>query len=113
MTDTLDKTIQKFNLQFDEKTRMPIEIPNIGRNGLADLFNELGFKTGVEIGVRDGEYSEILCKAIPGVKLYGVDPYEPHAGYRDITRRSTFERNLEIAHERLDKFPEYEFIREY
>jgi hypothetical protein len=92
---------------------MPVEIPNIGRNGLADLFHELSFKTGVEVGVRDGEYSEILCKANPDVKLYGVDPYEYHKGYRDITRQSTFDRNWNIAHDRLRPFSKYEFIRDY
>jgi hypothetical protein len=112
-TATLDYILNKFGLVFDERSRMPVEIPNIGRNGLADLFRELQFKVGVEIGVRDGEYSEILCKANPDLKLYGVDPYEPHHGYRDITRQSTFDKNWEMAHDRLRPFPEYEFVKDY
>lgn len=45
------------------------------RNDLAIHFNELGFKTGAEIGVLGGTYSEILCKANPTLKLYCVDSW--------------------------------------
>ena len=45
---------------------------------LAKHFNKLGFKKGAEIGVADGRYAEILCKEIPGLELYAVDPYAPY-----------------------------------
>jgi predicted O-methyltransferase YrrM len=40
---------------------------------LAEYLNELGFKKGAEVGVFGGYYSEILCKAIPGLDLTCVD----------------------------------------
>ena len=36
---------------------------------LAKYFQTLDFRTGAEIGVKDGHFSEILCQNIPGLKL--------------------------------------------
>jgi len=111
--NTLRHILDKFGLSYDDHTRMPIEIRDFNREGLAELFNELGFKIGVEVGVRDGSYSEMLCRKIPDLTLYGVDPYEPHKGYRDHVRKSTFEGFERVAHEKLDRYPDYHFIRDY
>jgi len=43
---------------------------------LAEYFNELGFKTGAEIGVAGGSFSKTLCQKIPGLKLYCIDVWE-------------------------------------
>lgn len=43
--NTLDYILKKFNITFDEKTQMPIEISNFGRDKMASLFSELDFKT--------------------------------------------------------------------
>lgn len=51
------------------------------RLALADYFAKQGFKVGAEIGVWSGYYSEILCKAIPNLKLYCIDSWTPYAGY--------------------------------
>lgn len=99
--NTLDYILNKFSLGFDDSTRMPIEIPDIGRNGLAKLFHELGFKSGAEIGVLEGEYSEIICKANPEAKLYSIDPWVPHRGYTDFMRKETFEKAYAAAKARL------------
>jgi predicted O-methyltransferase YrrM len=42
---------------------------------LAKYFGKLGFKTGAEIGVKTGRYSEILCQNIPGLKLVCIDTW--------------------------------------
>ena len=47
---------------------------------LAKHFNKQGFKYGAEIGTADGRYAEILCKEIPGLQLYCVDPYMKYEG---------------------------------
>ncbi|MEK7117080.1 MAG: class I SAM-dependent methyltransferase [Patescibacteria group bacterium] len=56
-------------------TKLPIEIPSIDRRYLADLFRELDFKIGAEIGVLSGDYSKILCEANPELKLYCIDSW--------------------------------------
>jgi len=88
--DTLDYILTKFNLRADTR-RFPIEIPNIGRDGLAELFAELGFRVGVELGVERGLYSEVLCKANPDVLLYAVDSWLHYEGYRDHVDQNKFD----------------------
>lgn len=102
--------IDKFNLKADKS---PVEIPNFGRDQLAELFNELGFKLGVEIGVERGRYSETLMKANPELTLYGIDPYKAYKGYTDFVRQSTIEKNKAEAHERLKPFKNYHFIEQF
>lgn len=46
------------------------------RRELALLFAELGFTEGAEIGVNAGFYSQTLCKEIPNLKLFCIDPWD-------------------------------------
>lgn len=111
--DTLEYILEKFKLSFDGTTKMPIEIRDFDRESMASMFNELGFKIGVEVGVRDGGYSFILCRDIPGLKLYGIDPYEVHEGYLDHTLQSSLDKFEKIAREKLAPYPTYDFIKDY
>lgn len=111
MNATLDYILNKFKLSCDDKTRLPIEIPDFGRNQLADLLHELDFKTGVEVGVAAGVYSEVIAKANPQMKLLGIDPYAPLAGYKDYQRPATFEKFKAEARARLEPFSNYEFVQ--
>lgn len=108
--NTVDYLLKRYNLTFDDKTRMPLEIPNVGRTTLAEWLNELDYKIGVEVGVASGEYSEAICKANPQMRVYGVDPYSPQKGYRDYTKSSTFEKFHEEAQARLAAYNNYEFV---
>jgi predicted O-methyltransferase YrrM len=71
------------NLKIWEKFRIKRgdNLPLTGwagtRDMLGELFFELGYKVGAEIGVQAGIFSAVLCKAIPGLKLYCVDPWTP------------------------------------
>lgn len=98
--------LKKFEITKIPGHHQPIEIPNIGRWGLAGLFAELGYKRGVEVGVQAGEYSEVLCKSIPGLELFCVDPWKAYKGYRDFVRQDRIDGFLREAHERLDRFNE-------
>ena len=108
--DALKYIENKFKL--DLNSRLPIVIPDIGRNGLAELFREIGFKSGAEIGVREGEYSEILCRANPGLKLFGVDPYTNYKGYRDHIKNESFDDYYETAKARLASY-NFEFVKKF
>ncbi len=57
-----------------------VEIPGAGRNDFARFLFEEGFRVGVEVGVNQGEYGIILCKA--KLKVYGVDCWENYDGYK-------------------------------
>jgi len=79
--NTLDYILKKYNI--DPNAESPIKWP-YRRTELAKLFHELGFKTGAEIGVDRGMYSQILSEANPGVKLYCIDPWKVYNQYDDI-----------------------------
>jgi len=66
--------IEKYSI--DDHGEKFIEIPNMNREDLAVLFSELNFMTGAEVGVKQGVYSEILCKANPNINLYSIDGWE-------------------------------------
>lgn len=97
--DTLDYILNKYGLTVGH--RMPIEIPNVGRDDLAKLFAELGFRIGAEIGVQQGAYSEVLCQSNPGLELYCVDAWTAYEGYREYVTQATIDRFYEQAQARL------------
>ena len=72
---TLEYVLGKFGVRPRPGSSKPMEVPDFGRDDLAGLFAELGFTTGVEIGVKEGKYSEVLCKANPNLLLYSIDPW--------------------------------------
>jgi hypothetical protein len=74
------------------------------RKDLAGYFRDLGYKVGAEIGVANGDYSETLCKEIPGLKLYCVDLWQPYEAYTDYQRKSTFNKMLENTKKKLSKY---------
>jgi len=47
------------------------------RDTLAQLFADLGYKRGAEVGVQRGTYSRILCGCNPGLHLLCVDTWAP------------------------------------
>lgn len=55
---------------------MPLAGRVATRQALAEVFCELGYKNGVEIGTGDGTYAEILCKANPELNLKCIDNWE-------------------------------------
>jgi predicted O-methyltransferase YrrM len=83
--DSLAYILSKYGL--DTRQHMPIEIPNVGRAQLAELFRELGYTRGVEVGTEAGKYAETLCKANPGLQLTCVDVWQTYDGYRDYDGR--------------------------
>lgn len=110
--ETLDYIVQKYNLNLNVR-RMPIEIPNVGRNNLAELFAELDFKSGAEIGVEQGVYSEVLCKANLQATVYGVDPWQSYKGYRDHISQSKLDGFYETTRKQLVPYDNYRLIRKF
>lgn len=82
---------------------MATKVKGFKRGNLAKKFRDMGFTCGAEIGVADGRYSEYLCKTIPDLKLWCVDPWEPYKGnnrYLGYSRRD-HRPNEELARERM------------
>lgn len=107
MTNTFDYILKKYNIKTDV-----IEIPNADRNDLAQLFHELDFKYGAEVGVAAGAYSKTIMEKNPQLaEMYGIDPYMPYSGYKDYVRTSTFNTLEEDAKFRLSMYDNYKFIK--
>lgn len=67
----------KFQVKEGEPLPHTGLIENTNRQHLAELFFELGYKVGAEIGVLRGDYSEVLLKSNPNLKLFCIDPWAP------------------------------------
>ena len=61
------------------------------REQFPELFAQLGFRSGAEIGVRRGVFSVKICKRNPELKLYCVDPWLAYQRYRQDTQDEIYE----------------------
>ena len=105
--DTLNHILSSyFNTYYDnlDFIRSPLEIQNLNRNDLAQIFSDLHFKSGAEIGVEQGVYSEVLLKANPNLYLHCVDAWQAHQGYKDHTNQEKLDKFYHITCDRLKKF---------
>lgn len=82
-----------------------IVIPDCGRDELPEFFKDKGYKVGVEIGVYRGWYTKKLC--IPGLKIYGIDPWIGYKGYHE-NRRGFVKRSEALYKEAQDKVKGYD-----
>ncbi|MBI2593035.1 class I SAM-dependent methyltransferase [Candidatus Daviesbacteria bacterium] len=88
----------------------PAEIPDSFRNDLPELFKELGFKVGAEIGVYRGEFTEKFCRA--GLKMYAIDPWIGYKGAgRSEKAQDMQDYNFECAKKTLSQYKDCTLIR--
>ena len=106
---TLDYIVNKYNI--DLKNRSPFWINCNRLTDLPQLFKELNFKVGAEIGVLKGQYSEILCQALPDTKIYSIDPWVYYPVYKNFRRAHNYEPLYQEAKQRLSVYPNNEIIR--
>jgi len=102
--DPLQYVLDRWAVKLEPRQKLPLDIYTMSRDDLAVLFHELGYRTGVEIGVERGLYSEVLLSSNPDLNLYLVDPWKAHREYRDHTSQSKLTRFHEEAQERLKQF---------
>ena len=108
---TLEYIKNKYNLNLDQ--RMPIEIPNVGRNEMIKWLSEdeLNFENLIEVGVAGGEYSRLICENNIFANIYGIDPWKKYREYSDYRKETTFMKMEEDARNRMKDFPNYTFIK--
>lgn len=108
---TLDYIKTKFNLDLNGPN--PVIIPNFGRDNLADLFRELNFKRGAEIGILGGDYSEVILKANPDVEFYGIDPWNLYRDYKDYRTQNELDAYRDAAFKIYAQFPKATILEKY
>lgn len=89
-----DYFLNKFNINLPRKS--PIELPGFHREDLPNVYKELGFKVGAEIGVFKGEYT--LKMAEVGLKIFAIDPW---TAYHDFPDQNVMDGFYEETKERL------------
>lgn len=109
--NTLDYLSLKYNLDLTKPS--PIEIANVGRNDLVHWLQELDFKVGVEVGVAEGAYSEIICRANPQMQVYGIDPWADYVNYNIYTKTNELKNMYNLATKRLAPYSNYKIIRAF
>ena len=87
----------------------PYWIPDSSRDALPEFFMQLGFKTGVEIGVDEGEYTESFAKA--GLIIYGVDPWKVYEDYNNRENQPELDSKYDHTRIRLAPYPNGNIIR--
>lgn len=65
-------------LKGREADKQPVSLPTYPRAALAELFYDLGFTKGVEIGTLSGRFAQVLLEANPELTLWCVDPWKPY-----------------------------------
>lgn len=86
------------------------DIPDCSRDDLPELFKELGLKRGVEIGVYEAKFTEVLAKS--GLEIYGVDPWRNYDDYDNLRNKEVMDNQYEKVKEKLGKYDNCKIIRE-
>lgn len=113
-TALTDYLIRKFQIPSHRlRGPMPIELRDFHRDDLARLFAELGFNRGVEVGVAEANFSEILCKANPNLELLCVDPWHAYSGNPQNKSKEKNEYALNEAKRKLAPYPNVKLDMRY
>ena len=86
-----------------------IEIPDCSRSDLPQLFVDLGFKAGAEIGVERGLFSEELARV--GLTLHSIDPWLHCPAWPHQQGQRRMEQMYEDAKARLAPYENCTMIR--
>ena len=86
----MHKTIMEMFETRDKWTPLPFGVRR-NRNYLGKLFYENGLNRGAEIGVRNGDFSKILCEANPNIELWCVDPWVRYGAYKQESQDQRYE----------------------
>lgn len=80
----------------------------IGRECIAELFKDLGYKYGAEIGVKGGRNSRMIAKTIPGLKLLCVDPWRE----KMLSNAKKRLKNYDVTYMRMTSMEAVEQIKD-
>jgi len=107
--ETIEYLIKKFNI--DCKNPSPFRVVCDRVEMLPDIFKELGFTSGIEIGVLEGYYSEILCQRLPDTQIYSVDPWKFYKIHNNFRRAKVYEPMYQSVVKRLMPYKNSHIIR--
>lgn len=78
-----------------KKKGTPFKIANVSRDELPQMFKDMGFKTGAEIGVDHGDFTAKFADA--GLKMNAVDPWAGRDKlFQQVRTRFAKNRNVNV-----------------
>ncbi len=92
-----DKILARYG--FDQSQKSPLIVKRSRWKELPELFRELGYKTGAEIGVLKGDFSLTLCRA--GLHVYAIDAWQWYSTYKDFRKQAHLDAYEAEAREKL------------
>lgn len=75
-----DYFINKYNIKLPRRLPVVIELPFM-RDKFPEIFKELGYSVGVEVGVFKGEYTLDFANA--NLKVFTIDPWSAYHDFPD------------------------------
>jgi hypothetical protein len=108
----IDYIVKKYNIDLSQR-RIDgyVVIPHMRRTNLAELFAELGYKSGVEIGVLAGKYSEVLCRANPNAQIYSIDSWTSYPEFPDFFEENSLSNYYNYAVKLLAQYKNNKIIK--
>ena len=82
-------------------TGSPKIIPGMFRHNMYELFAELGYTIGCEVGLFRGRNARTMFRSIPGLKLYGIEAYAAQPYSTRHKNEPRYDRNRMMALSRL------------
>jgi predicted O-methyltransferase YrrM len=82
-------------------TGTPKVAPGMLRQNLYQLFNQLGFKIGAEIGLFRGRNARQMFREIPDLKLYGIEAYADQPTSTRHKNVPRYDRNRRMMQDRM------------
>ena len=98
----LDYLVKRYKIDLPGK--MPVFIPGDRNIDFPEMFKELEFKLGAEIGTEKGIYAETLVKDNPSLKLFCIDPWKAYEGYREHVNQENLDGFYNETKQRLAKY---------
>ncbi|MBI2634987.1 MAG: class I SAM-dependent methyltransferase [Parcubacteria group bacterium] len=108
--DTLNFICNRYKIDLNE-TSSPIKIPVSRWHDMGCLFNDLGFRKGVELGVYRGNFTSRIAKKAPNLELIGVDAWTAYPGYNDYDAKDLENEAYVEAMARTKGYKNVKFIK--
>jgi hypothetical protein len=107
--NALEYIVKKFNIDSNKPSPFLVNFDRL--TDLPALFSEVGVQSGAEIGVFNGDFSEILCKNLPGTTIYSIDPWTVYPVYNNFRKQRHHNQHYAVATEKLSKYPNSKILR--
>lgn len=108
--DTLEFILDRYKIDLNGAP-FPVKIPASRWHDMGHLFNDLGFKKGVELGVYRGMFTERLARRAPNTEFIGIDAWTSYPGYIEYEKNDLENDAYLHAAEKLKSFKNVKLIK--